>query len=348
MTRDEQYMQRCLDLAKEGLGSTAPNPMVGSVIVHDGQIIGEGYHQVYGGPHAEVNAIRSVKDQSLLAFSTLYVNLEPCSHHGKTPPCADLIIEKKIPRVVIGAIDCNEKVCGNGVELMQNAGIKTTINILEKECRELNRRFYTFHEKKRPYVILKWAQTKDDFIDIIRKPGMPVQPTWISDEASLTLVHKWRTEEQAIMVGTNTALNDNPKLTARLWKGRNPVRIVLDRTLRLPAGLALFDGSQQTIVFTEKKTADRSNVEFITVPFDESLIRSVMHTLAEKKIQSVIIEGGSMLLNSLIGQNAWDEIRVFRSHKTFGEGLKAPVLNAEPVSREQLTDSVLEIYRKPV
>ena len=247
-TIHEKFMQRCIDLARLGAGNTAPNPMVGSVIVYDGKIIGEGYHRRNGEAHAEVNAINSVNDKSLLRHASLYVNLEPCAHYGKTPPCANLIASIGIPNVIIGSVDSAAHVSGKGIQILKDAGCEVTTGVLESESRELNKRFFTFHEKKRPYIILKWAQTKDGFIDILRNNNCSVEPTWITNEYAKTLVHKWRSEEQAILIGTNTALADNPSLTTRLWKGKNPIRIVFDRNLRLPQGLRVFDDKAKTII----------------------------------------------------------------------------------------------------
>ena len=253
MNRDEKYMSRCLDLAILGKGNVSPNPMVGSVIVHRDKIIGEGFHQKYGQSHAEVNAINSVNNQLLLEESVLYVNLEPCAHYGLTPPCSDLIIQKKIPKVVIGTLDPYSEVAGKGVEKMRKAGIEVDIGILENECYELNRRFFTYHIKKRPYIILKWAQTADGFIDIKRKKTETGEPYWITGDLALRLVHKIRSSEDAIMVGTNTAINDNPSLTVRNWSGRDPLRIAIDRNLRLPDSLNIFNQTSRTIIFNAKK-----------------------------------------------------------------------------------------------
>ena len=250
---DIKFIRRCLDIAVKAEGSTAPNPMVGSVIVYKGKIIGEGYHRKYGEHHAEVNAINSVKDKSLLDKSTIYVSLEPCSHYGKTPPCASLIVSMGIPNVVIGTKDTASHVSGKGIKILKDAGCNVTLGVLEKECKELNKRFFTFHEKNRPYIILKWAQTKDGFIDVIRNEVSPAQPTWITNNLSKALVHKWRSEEQSILIGTNTARIDNPSLTTRNWKGKNPLRIVLDRTLELDHQLNLFNISAETLIIADKE-----------------------------------------------------------------------------------------------
>lgn len=347
MTVDEKYMQRCLDIAKNGLGRTAPNPMVGSVIVHDGKIIGEGYHQKCGEAHAEVNAINSVKDKTLLKDSTLYVNLEPCAHHGKTPPCSDLIVKHKLKRVVVGCVDSFSEVSGKGIEKMREAGISVNVGILEKESRVLNRRFFTFHEQRRPYIILKWAQTIDGYIDISEEKKKTTRGQWITNDTCRSLVHRWRTEEDAIFVGTNTALLDNPSLNVRSWAGRNPVRIVLDRNLRLSSSLHLLDGSQHTIVFTEKEVESAHNVEYVTVSFStESLWLEMLSFLHTSNIQSVIIEGGAVLLNSIINQGLWDEARIFIGNVHFGDGILAPVFDFTPVSEKYIGDSRLFYYYK--
>ena len=295
---DEKYMQRCLELAKLGLGEAAPNPMVGSVIVHKGKIIGEGYHHKSGDAHAEVNAINSVKDQALLTDSTIYVNLEPCAHYGKTPPCADLIVEKKVPRVVIGCVDSFAKVAGKGIEKLRKAGCDVKVGVLEQECLELNKRFFTFHEKKRPYIILKWDETTDGFIDVLRKPTDPIEPHWITNDLAKKLVHKWRTEETAFMVGTNTARNDNPRLTTREWSGRNPVRLVVDRSLSLDRSLYIFNNEAKTYIFNSKKTETIENLEFVKVDFDESILSNVLNRLYESDIQSIVVEGGRQLMQN--------------------------------------------------
>lgn len=345
-TSHEQYMLRCIELARLGFGETAPNPMVGSVIVHKGKIIGEGYHHKCGLPHAEVNAIESVADKSLLPESTLYVSLEPCSHFGKTPPCSDLIIQHKIPKVVICNVDPNPKVKGKGIEKLRNAGIEVITDVLREAGEELNKRFFMFYRKSRPYIILKWAQTQDGFIDIERAPGQQQRPTWITNEEARMLVHKWRSEEQAIMVGTNTAFLDNPKLNVRDWTGKHPTRIVIDRTLRLPQSLNLFDGSVPTIVFTQEETEDEenTNVEFVTIPFDEYLPEHILGELYRRQIQSLIIEGGAKLLNSFIDAELWDEARVFTGEKYFHSGVSAPKIPQKPIFTELTKSYRLDFY----
>ncbi|HBF88012.1 MAG TPA: bifunctional diaminohydroxyphosphoribosylaminopyrimidine deaminase/5-amino-6-(5-phosphoribosylamino)uracil reductase RibD [Bacteroidales bacterium] len=329
----EKYIKRCLELAQFGAGNTSPNPMVGSVIVHHDKIIGEGWHQKAGEPHAEVNAINSVKDKSLLKESTLYVSLEPCSHYGKTPPCADLIVSYNIPKVVICNIDPHEKVAGKGIHRMKNAGIEIVSGILENEGEELNKRFFTFHRKKRPYIILKWAQTIDGLIDSDNKSG---KGEWISNQYSKVLVHKWRSEEDAIMIGTNTAMKDNPMLNVREWNGKNPIRIVLDKTLRLPKNLNVFDSSIETIVFTEKENPDSKNLRYIKIKFDNNLLNNILHNLVELNIQSIFVEGGGMLFSLFLKNNIWDEARIIIGDKKFRGGVKAPMIDPKYLVDEKM------------
>jgi len=338
---DKKYMQRCLELAKLGLGTAAPNPMVGSVVVYDNKIIGEGYHQKCGEAHAEVNAINSVKDADLLEKSTLYVNLEPCAHYGRTPPCTDLIIEKKIPRVVIGCVDSFAEVSGNGIKKLKKSGCEVKVGILEKESKELNRRFFTFHKKKRPYIILKWAETKDGFIDKKRKSDETIEQNWITNQLSKKLVHKWRTEESAFMIGCRTAKKDNPQLTVRDWTGRNPIRVVLDRKLKLSADLKIFDKSARTLIFNSVKNEQKQNLNYIKIEFNNNVLVSVLTKLYELEIQSVVIEGGEKLLTSFINAGLWDEARVFVGNKYFKEGVKAPEFAFEPTEEIRLEDTWL-------
>ncbi len=324
------YMQRCIELAQNGAGSVSPNPMVGCVIVHNEIIISEGWHQQFGQAHAEVNAIASVKDKSLLSEATLYVNLEPCNHFGKTPPCADLIIQHQIKQVVVGMVDPFEKVAGNGISKLQAAGINVTVGVLENECKFLNRRFIKFVTQHKPYVILKWAQTHNGYI---APDANKVSAEEFEQQRHITgftiqkLVHKWRTEEDAIMVGTNTALLDNPALNARAWHGKNPIRIVIDKTLRLPDSLKLFDKSIPTIVFTEQQKESSQNLTFIQINFSENWFNDVLAHLHENKIQSLIVEGGNQLLNTIIDAKLWDEAIQFISPKTINDGIKAPFIN---------------------
>ena len=345
MNANEKYINRCIELAKMGAGNVAPNPMVGCVIVCNGEIIGEGYHEKYGEPHAEVNAINSVANPALLKESTLFVTLEPCAHFGLTPPCSDLIVEKQIPKVVIGTIDPFAEVAGKGVEKMRKAGIDVEVGFLETECRELNKRFFTFHEKKRPYIILKWAQTLDGFIDIDRSEKEFGEPTWITGNKALLRVHKMRAEEDAIMVGTKTAEKDNPTLTVRHCPGQNPVRIVLDNNLRLAENLNLFDGAAKTIIFNSIKNEENENVLFVKIDFDTEIVPQILDELYNHKILSVIIEGGKQLLESFINAKLWDEAHQFIGNKHFYSGIKAPEISGKIVTTENLDSDKLVVYK---
>ena len=344
MTTHEFYMKRCIELAKNGLGTTYPNPLVGSVIVHDGKIIGEGWHKKAGEAHAEVNAVNSVKDKSLLKEATIYVSLEPCCHFGKTPPCCDLIIANEIPNVVIGTIDPFSKVAGNGIKKLIESDKNVTVGILEDECNELNKRFFTFHQKERPYIILKWAETADGFIAPLSKEEKA--PIWITNQYSRQLVHKWRTEEQAILAGTNTVLDDNPKLDARDFLGNNPVRIVVDQSGKISEKYHVKDNSQKTIFITEsKKFETTENCIYENVIFDKSLVHSIANVLYRHDIQSVIIEGGAKTLQSFIDANLWDEARVFTGQIKFQNGTTAPKLTGFPTTRFDIMDDQLKIFR---
>ena len=347
MTGDlhEKYMKRCLQLALNGEGTTYPNPLVGSVIVHEGKIIGEGFHYKAGKPHAEVNAINSVKDKELLRESTLYVNLEPCAHFGRTPPCSLAIIQNKIPKVVIGCVDSFSKVAGKGIEMMRNAGVEVITGILKEESRQINRRFFTFHEKGRPYVILKWAQTIDGFIDIKRKPGAAAHPTWITNEWARRAVHKQRNTEQAVLVGTNTALKDDPSLTLRDWKGIPPVRVVIDRSLKLPASLKVFSGKEQTLILNDIRDGEEGNVHFIKTDLTKNSIPNILSVLKDQELQSVIVEGGRNTLQRFIETGLWDEAYVYVGDKWFENGVKAPVISGKPEKQEEFGDSKLFVYR---
>ena len=339
-------MARALELAESGAGNVAPNPMVGCVIVHKGKIIGEGYHQKFGKAHAEVNAINSVKNKELLPESTLYVTLEPCSHFGKTPPCADLIIREKIPEVVIGTVDPFDKVAGKGIKKLRDSGCRVITGVFEEECRELNRRFFTYHQKKRPYIILKWAQTADGFIDIDRKVEFFGQPTWITNEISRIVVHKIRSEEDAILVGTNTVQKDNPSLTVRVWSGRNPLRVVLDRTLRLSKDVELFDQKVPTLVYTSFQKESLPNLEYQKIFFDKNPIEQILEDLYKRKILSLIVEGGREVLNSFISRNLWDEAHLFIGQKLFYKGIPAPKLPGTPQYSDDLDETSFHVYRK--
>ncbi len=340
-------MRLCLEHARKGLGGTAPNPMVGCVIVCGSEIIGEGHHEKFGGPHAEVNAINSVMDKSLLKQSVLYVNLEPCAHTGKTPPCSSLIIEHGIKEVVIANTDPNPLVNGKGIKLLEAAGCNVTTGVLEKEGRELNRRFFCWHENKRPFVILKWAQSTDGFIDSPRY-GEKHKPLQISNLSSKKLLHRWRSEEQAILVGTNTALMDNPKLTVREWQGNNPLRIVPDKWLRIPSHFHILDKSTPTLVFTSLDKQDEPNLEYIKIDFEGNVANSMLEELYRRNVQSLIVEGGEILLNRFITQQVWDEARVFVSPQKLGKGIKAPLFPYKAISEENIDGDSLFIYKSPL
>jgi len=339
-------MQRCLDLAIKGMGSVSPNPMVGCVIVHEGIIIGEGWHEMFGSLHAEVNAINAVKNKELLKKATLYVNLEPCAHHGKTPPCADLIIAMNIPYVVIGCIDTFSKVQGRGIEKMIRAGIEVKTGVLEKESRYLNRRFLKFHEGKRPFVILKWAETADGFLDKFRVPGND-HPYPVSSSESHKLVHRWRAEEQAILIGTNTALLDNPRLDVRTVKGKNPLRIAIDQGNRIPSTFHLKDGSTPTLIFTGQKLEGTTNLEYAQIAFQrrEQVLKDILENLYKRQILSVLIEGGCETLNIFLSQGLWDETRIFISPELIGSGVKAPEKPTYSHSVERSGVDELLVYR---
>ena len=327
----EKYIKRCIEIAKNGLGTTAPNPMVGCVIVHDNKIIGEGFTSPYGGKHAEVNAIESVKDPSLLNKSTLYVTLEPCSHVGKTPPCSNLIIENKIPQVVIGTIDTHSKVAGKGIEKLKDSGCKVQVGVLEEECKKHHKRFFTFHNKKRPYIILKWAETQDGFI--APKTKHEQKPVWITNEISRQLVHKWRSEEQAILVGTNTVIEDNPSLTVRDWTGKNPIRIVLDKKNILSKKYQILNKDAETIVISEND-----------IDFSNNVALQICDLLHKNNIQSIIIEGGRNTLQTFINEKLWDEARVFIGKTTFKDGVKAPVFKGKQIQDSLILEDSLKIY----
>ena len=331
-------MKRCLELAKLGLGQVATNPMVGCVIVHNGVIIGEGYHEGFGGAHAEVNAINAVGDASLLPQSILYVNLEPCSHVGKTPACTGKIIQSKIGRVVIGCRDTNKEVSGGGVAILSRHGCEVEFSEMEAECRDLNRRFFTFHKEKRPYVILKWAESSDGYI--APEGG---QQKWITGEESKQLVHKWRTEEQAIMVGTNTVLIDNPELTARLWEGNNPVRVAIDNHGRIPATAKILNSEAATLIYGARKTGSPS-ATFVSVNTEGDQLNAILTDLYNREIMSVIVEGGQQLLNSFIVNGIWDEARVFTGEINFSNGLKAPQLKMSPVGEKLIGPDRLRLF----
>ena len=351
--KHEKFIQRCLQLAKNGIGTTRPNPSVGAVIVYNDKIIGEGFTSPYGGPHAEVNAINSVNNQELLKEATIYVTLEPCSHHGKTPPCADLIIEKGIPNIVIGCVDTNSLVAGKGIERLKKAGRNVVVGIYEEACKEHHKRFFTVQNKKRPYIILKWAETKDGFIAPLTKDEQ--KPVWISNAYSQQLVHKWRSEEHAILVGTNTVIADNPSLTVRSWSGNNPVRIVIDKNLRIPSEGTVLDGNVKTIIITEKRkeiidvisndSEKSQKLIYEEIDFSSRVAEQICEVLHKHHIQSVIIEGGAQTLQTFIDASIWDEARVFIGDVNFGEGVMHPAFNAKLSSEEKIDNDILRIYR---
>lgn len=331
MTNHETYIKRCIQIAKNGLGNTRPNPMVGSVIVYKNKIIGEGFTSPYGGSHAEVNAINSISNKSLLKEATLYVTLEPCSHFGKTPPCSDLIIKHKIPNVVIGCIDDNKDVAGKGIKKLKDAGCHVIVGVLGDECKNHHKRFFTFHNKKRPYIILKWAETSNGFIAPKSKSAQ--KPVWITNTFSRQLVHKWRAEEQAILVGTNTVIEDNPSLTTRDWVGNNPIRIVIDKHEKLSKKHTVFNSEAESILIS------KNNIDF-----SKPIAKQICDYLFENNINSVIIEGGAKTLQTFIDENLWDEARVFTGQSSFKKGIKAPKFNGKLQSEENILTDTLKIY----
>ncbi|SDQ69018.1 bifunctional diaminohydroxyphosphoribosylaminopyrimidine deaminase/5-amino-6-(5-phosphoribosylamino)uracil reductase RibD [Flagellimonas zhangzhouensis] len=348
MNIHQKYLLRCIELAKKGLGSTAPNPMVGCVIVHNGKIISEGFTSPYGGPHAEVNAINAVKNKEVLAECSLYVTLEPCSHYGKTPPCADLIAKYKFKEVFIGLQDPHDKVAGQGIVKLVEAGCKVNVGILEEECREHHKRFLTFQEQQRPYIILKWGETQDGFLapdDSVREADP--QPYWITNRYSKQLVHQWRSEEQSILAGTQTVLKDNPKLNVRNWSGKNPIRVVLDRTLKIDNAFQVLDRSVKTIVLTEESNASKhvDGIDYAVVDFEEPLAKQICDVLFQHNITSVIIEGGAQTLQTFIYENLWDEARIFQGQVRFESGIPAPKIKGTLTHTESILTDSLSIYR---
>lgn len=332
-------MRRALELAEWGRGHVSPNPMVGCVIVHDGFIIGEGYHQQYGGAHAEPNAVQAVERPELLKEATVYVTLEPCAHFGKTPPCAQLLVDKQVKKVVVAVKDPNPLVAGKGIQMLRDAGIEVEVGVLEQEAAALNKRFFTKIQKKRPYVILKWAQTQDGFV---ARPDYSSK--WISNTHSRQLAHRWRAEEDAIMVGTKTAYYDNPRLNTRDWEGKNPVRVVIDKKLTLDNNLHLFDGSQPTICYNLEKEEEEEHLSFVKLEQDFRL-QDILNDLYHRNIQSVIVEGGSFLLQMFISDELWDEARVFIGDTRFGSGIPAPLLNQKPEEMRDIMGDLLCVYK---
>ncbi|HET7178899.1 MAG TPA: bifunctional diaminohydroxyphosphoribosylaminopyrimidine deaminase/5-amino-6-(5-phosphoribosylamino)uracil reductase RibD [Chryseosolibacter sp.] len=333
----EVYMRRALELARNGHGNVSPNPLVGCVIVHDGKIVGEGWHRKYGEAHAEVNAIAAVEDKQILEESTLYVTLEPCSHTGKTPPCADLIVKHRLKKVVIATQDVNPLVAGTGIKRLRDAGITVITDVLAQEAKELNMRFFTYMEKKRPHIILKWAETSDGFI--ARRNN---DSRWISDLYSRQLVHKWRSEEDAVMVGSGTAWYDNPKLNVRDWSGRDPIRVVIDRYLKLGPNQNLFNHAQTTLCYNLVKEEAQQNLQYVQLG-EQDFLQSVVQDLYHRKIQSVIVEGGAQIINSFVKLNLWDEARVFVSPQTFQAGVAAPQISASLRKTQKLDKDWLKV-----
>lgn len=339
---DHLYMMRCLQLAQLAKGHTAPNPMVGAVLVHNGRIIGEGWHQQYGQAHAEVNCIESVHPdhRHLIPSSTMYVSLEPCAHHGKTPPCAVRLVAEKVQKVVIANVDPFAKVSGRGISILQENNTSVDTGMLEAEGWWLNRRFFCTHLLHRPYIILKWAQTPEGYI--APKDGSRFQ---ITNAHSMQLVHRWRTEEGAILIGTNTALNDDPQLTARTWEGRQPLRIVLDKTLKLPQHLKIFDNSVHTWIINEKEDRIDGNITYKQMLFDSTLLQRISTALHQAGILSLIVEGGAALLNSFIHDGLWDEARIFTGAVSLPDGIAAPhIKNAVPAFTTVLEKDILQVY----
>ena len=333
-----------MQIAKNGIGTTRPNPSVGAVIVYQNKIIGEGFTSPHGENHAEVNAINAVENKSLLKEATIFVTLEPCSHFGKTPPCADLIVKHQLKQVVIGCLDSNSLVAGKGVSHLENAGINVIVGVLETECRMHHKRFFKVQENKRPYIILKWAETKDGFVAPISKNE--IKPIFISNTYSQQLVHKLRSAEHAILVGTKTVLADNPKLNIRSWSGENPIRVVLDNTLRIPKNSNIFDGSTKTIIITsakDKNIVSSKNLIFEEIDFSKNIAKQVCEVLSKYQIQSLIVEGGTQTLQTFIDEKLWDEAMVFVGNTSFVKGVKSPIITKE-FKEEFIESDVLKRY----
>lgn len=342
MKTHEYFIDKCISLARKGALEVSPNPMVGCVIVNDGEIIGEGYHKEYGKNHAEVNAIHSVKDKSELKNSILYVNLEPCCHHGKTPPCTDLIVKYNIPKVVIGCVDTFSKVSGQGIKKLKDNSVEVIYGVLEKDCIELNKRFFCYHIKKRPYIILKWAKSKDNFIAPINQE----KPFWMTNKKSKKLVHSWRAEEDAILVGRKTVVADNPSLTVRMCKGKNPIRIIIDKNLSLDKKSNVFDDQAETIVFNNIKSAIIDKTTYLKTDFNY-LNEDILNQLYNRSILSLIVEGGTITINSFIDKNLYDEIRVFTTDKLLEKGINSPVLpDINLIKTSIINNDKLEVYKR--
>ena len=341
----EIFMKRCFELAEIARGRVSPNPMVGAVLVHNGIIIGEGYHEYFGGPHAEVNCINAVlqENRSLIAESTLYVSLEPCNHHGKTPPCTDLILNNRIPEVVVACTDPNSLVQGVGIERLRLNGVKVVTNVLQKKAESLNAAFFSFHQKKRPFVLLKWAQTSDGKIS-----DNGTTPLKITNRLTDTMVHRWRSETDAIMIGTNTLLKDNPSLTNRKWYGKNPLRLAIDMDVQSTFQFNIYDDKAPTIIFNSKRSETIANVEFVQISFDGSWVSSILEFLYNRNVQTLLVEGGTSLLQSFIDENIWDECRVITNTKQMaGEGTKAPLLPSDNlINTTYVRNDRIEVYQK--
>ena len=349
-------MLRCIQLAKNGLGTTYPNPLVGSVIVADDKIIGEGWHYKTGSPHAEVNAISIVQDKNILKKATIYVSLEPCNHFGKTPPCTDLIIESGIKNVVVGSLDPNPKVAGKGVKKLLDAGCTVQYGVLEDDCIELNKRFFTFHQKKRPYIFLKWAETLDHFIAPKSGTRTEIKPVWITNEYSRQLAHKMRGEEMAILVGINTVLQDNPSLTTRYWAGNNPTRVIIDGSFKLPPKSNVQDGEVRTIVYVKNLNLVKHApltyhpddlYQYIEIDFTENIAIQICETLYIRGIQSLIVEGGAKTIQTFIDENLWDEAYIFSGNTTFGQGIESPQITGNFMAEQRLKEDSLKIFKNP-
>lgn len=337
-------MNRCLELAALGIGSVAPNPLVGCVIVHDDKIIGEGYHQSFGDNHAEVNAIENVTDKTILPQSTVYVNLEPCAHHGKTPPCADLLVKHNVKEVVIANVDPFKEVSGKGIQRLKDAGISVIAGVLSEKGAWLNRRFFNFHENKRPYIILKWAQTIDGYMDIDRKSGDGKEPLKITGDKANKLVHRWRTEESSILVGRQTVAMDNPKLTARLWPGKSPLRLVIDPQLQIDQDRNVLSDGMPTWVYNAKKTGTEGATDYHKINDPSSFQNEIATHLYESGIQSIIIEGGRKTIRRFYESGLWDEARVFSNSMRIGSGVRAPQFSGNEISKSHLDDDILQVY----
>ncbi len=342
MKTHEHFIEKCITLARKGNLNVSPNPMVGCIIVYNDEIIGEGYHQEYGKSHAEVNAIKAVKDKSLLSKSTLYVNLEPCCHHGKTPPCTDLIIRHNFSKVVIGCIDPFSEVSGRGIKKLEDNSIKVVHGVLEEKCKDLNRRFFYFHKYKRPYIILKWAKSKDNYIAPINQE----KPFWMTSKESKTLVHNWRAEEDAILVGRKTVTADNPSLTVRMCEGKNPMRLVIDKSLSLKNNYNIFDDHAETLVFNNIKSDTVRNTIYVKIDFSNP-IEEILNELYKRKILSLIVEGGAITINSFIENNLYDEIRLFTTEKILENGILSPLIPNIKITKNTIIDKdKLEVYKR--